>query len=268
MKRTIWLLLTLAVALAIPDAHGQDAKLIEGLWSGSWGGGDIDGVVYQPVMAELFVTGDHVELCGFPNVDRLAGTVRFDESAKRIQIAPTVDAGGQPAKAIDYAYQIKADELTLTDSDKSPITLDRQPTVQDPLANVRVDFVAATGINAAGDLIVTEFSMLRAGRDEVTYFKPLNWPLKTQQATVLLVQEAGCKQVTLAEARRRIREPTLVVVAYRHDDRPKRHRLHELWKDIGPPAPDSEAVSRTFSRILRPGTLVFVLSARENVVEP
>jgi hypothetical protein len=246
----------------------NDAKGIEGLWYGSWGGGDVNGVVYQPVMAELFIAGDHVELCGFPNVSKLTGSVRFDASVKRMRITPTAVAGGQPAKAIDYAYQIEADELTLIDSDKSRLTLERQPVVRDPLADVRVNLVAASGINAAGDLLVTEFTMLRAGQAKVTYFEPTHWPLKTKQATILRVQEAGCRQLTLDEARRQIREPSLVVVAYRRDDRPKRHQLHGLWKDIGPPAPDSDAVLQTFSRILRPGTLIFVLSARENVVEP
>jgi len=61
---------------------------------------------------------------------------------------------------------------------------------------------------------------------------------------------------------------TPVVVAYRHDDRPSPHQLHRLWKEMGAPSPDSAAVSRTFSRILRPGTLVFILSARENVPHP
>jgi len=59
-----------------------------------------------------------------------------------------------------------------------------------------------------------------------------------------------------------------VVVTYRHDDRPSPLQLYELWKDMGSPVPDSAAVSQTFARLLRPGTLVFILSARENVPEP
>lgn len=255
-------------AAGAESRDASDANLIEGLWFGSWGGGEINGVGYQPVMAELYIAGNHVELCGFRNASRLTGTVRFDASAKRMEVTPAAAAGGPRAKAVVYTYAIENGKLTLVDSDKSSITLHRQPALRDPLANVRVDLVAATGINATGDLLVTEFTTLRAGRAGATYFWPMKWPLKTKQATVLLVQEAGCRQVTLDEARRQIREPTLVVVAYRHDERPKRHQLHGLWKEIGPPAPDSETVSRTFSRILRPGTLVFVLSARENVVEP
>jgi hypothetical protein len=41
-----------------------------------------------------------------------------------------------------------------------------------------------------------------------------------------------------------------------------------LWKGLGSPMPDSEAVWQTFSRILRPGTLVLILSTRENAPLP
>jgi hypothetical protein len=117
-------------------------------------------------------------------------------------------------------------------------------------------------------LLVTEFSTLRAVRAGTQYFQPVDRSLKTDGATILLVQDAGLKAVTLGEARRLIREPTLVVVAYRQDDRPAPQPLHELWRDLGPPLPDNEAVRQTFSRLLRPGTLVFVLSARANVPQP
>jgi hypothetical protein len=113
-------------------------------------------------------------------------------------------------------------------------------------------------------LLVTEFTVLRAGRVGATYLQPVNRSLKTKQAIVLVVQERGWKRITIDEARWLIHESTSVVVAYRHDDRPSQHQFHRLWKEMGSPPPESEAVSRTFSRILRPGTLVFILSASEN----
>jgi hypothetical protein len=76
------------------------------------------------------------------------------------------------------------------------------------------------------------------------------------------------KNVTVEEARGLIRRTTPVVVAYRQDDRPSPHQLHELWKEMGPPRSDGEAVRQTFSRAFRPGTLVFILSARENAPVP
>lgn len=115
---------------------------------------------------------------------------------------------------------------------------------------------------------MTEFTVLRAGRGEVTYLQPVNRSLITRQATVLMVQESGCKNVTLDEARRQIREPTLVAISYRHEGRPALYQSHRLWKEMDAASPDSEAVSRTFSQVLRRGTLVFILSARKNVPRP
>src|SRR5262249_15937201 len=105
----------------------------------------------------------------------------------------------------------------------------------------------------------------RAG---TTYYRPEGRTLQTNRATVLLVQATGLKQLTVAEARGLLREATPVVVAYRRDDLPAPNRLHELWQDVGPPLPDREAVRGTFARLLRPGTLVFILSARENIPQP
>lgn len=246
-----------------------DSKAIEGLWSGAWGGGGRNGVVFHPVLTELLIEGDHVELHGFRNVDRLTGTVRFDARAKQLQITPKADDAGQPApKTINYTYEIKGDELTLIDSDEFPISLTRIRVARDPLGNAQVEFVAASGINDAGDLLVTAYAALRAGQTGTTYHRPENRSLKTKQATVHLVQESGSKKITVDEARGLIRESTPVVIAYRDDNRRRSHQFHKLWKETGSPMPDSEAVWRTFSRILRPGTLVFVLSARENVPQP
>ena len=262
------------VMAACPDqaasqAPAGDAKAIEGLWSGSWGGGQRDGVVFQPVIAELVITGDQVDLAGFRNVGRLTGTVRLDGDAKRMRLTPAAPAGGQAApRVIEFVYALKDDMLTLTDSDKVSISLQKQRTAQNPLANARVELVTATGINAGGDLLVSEFTVLQAGRAGATYFRPENRSLSTRQATVLLVQETGLKKVTVNEARRLIREATPVVVTYRTDDRAAPQQVHELWKDVGSPLPDSEAVGQTFARLLRPGTLVFVLSASANAPRP
>jgi hypothetical protein len=225
--------------------------------------------VFQPVIAELFIRGEQLEITGFPHVGRLTGTVRFDAGAKRLRITPAPAAGVQPApKALEYAYEVKRDRLTLTDGDRTTITLQRLHVVQKPLANAQVEFVAATGINDAGDLLVTKFTVLRAGRTGTTYYRPEKQLLSTKQATVLLVQETGLKKVTIEEARRLVGKAPPVVVAYRQDDRPSPPPSHELWKDLGSPLPDTEAVGQTFARVLRPGTLVFVLSARENVPRP
>ena len=138
----------------------NDPKAIEGLWSGAWGlTVDADGAVHTPVMAELFVKGSHVELYGFPklNKDRLTGTVHVDAGARQMQITPAAEAGGQLEKKIVYAYEIKADELMLIDSARFSFSLHRHRIARKPLANTQVELVAADGINDAGDLLVTEF---------------------------------------------------------------------------------------------------------------
>lgn len=249
------------------DAAGA-AKEIEGLWSGSWGGGERDGVVFQPVIAELLIKGDQIEISGFPNLGELRGTVRFNAGARRMRITPVAVDGRPAPKGLEYTYELKGDRLTLTDGDKVSVALQKLQVTQAPLANAQVEFVAAAGINDAGDLLVTRFTALLAGRAGVTYYQPRKESLSIKQATVLLVQETGLKSVTVEQARRLVREAPAVVVTYRQDDRPAPPPAHKLWKDGGSPTPDSEAVRQTFARILRPGTLVFVLSARENVPRP
>src|SRR5262245_12458797 len=107
------------VLVACPgDVAPQDptstAKSIDGLWTGAWGGGQRDGVIFQPVIAELLVKGDYVELCGFRNLNRLTGTVRVDARAKRLHITPATSPGGPPKpRAIEFTYEFNADELTL-----------------------------------------------------------------------------------------------------------------------------------------------------------
>jgi hypothetical protein len=208
-----------------PKVRTDDSKSIEGLWFGFWGGGGANGVIFQPAKAELFIQGNHMELYGFHDVGRLTGTVRFDARTKQMHITPSAKAGGQPGpKAIDYLYEIKADELTLIGSDRFSITLQRHRVVENPLANARVEFVAAAGIDDAGDLLVTEFTVLRAGRAGTAYSQPVDRSLKTKLSTILLAHETGLQKITVDEARGLIRASTPVVVTYRHDDHPLPHQ--------------------------------------------
>jgi hypothetical protein len=116
-----------------------DSNAIEGRWSGSWGGRESDGVVFQPVIAELLIEGDRVELHGFPNVGRLTGRVRL-EFARQMHITPTAETGGQcTRKAIHYKYEINGNALTLIDRHRISITLERLREVQEPLGNAHAD---------------------------------------------------------------------------------------------------------------------------------
>jgi hypothetical protein len=242
-------------------------QAVQGLWVGSYGGGQRDGVTYQPAIAEVLIQGDHIEVYGFPST--IAGIFRLDPKAKQMKIIASDESGGKStAKTLSYDYRVKDDELSITDSGKPSITFRRRDAVQDALANAQVELVTAEGVNKAGDLLVTEFSELEAGRVRETYFELRKRSLKTQKATVLVVQKTGCKRISLDEARSLIRRPIPVVITYRQDDRRPSDQWYHLSKEMGAPAPDGEAVGRTFSGVLQPGTLIFVLSAKENVPMP
>lgn len=255
------LCLLFSVGAGAASDDPSDSKALEGLWSGTWGAGERDGVVFQPVIAELFIEGDRVELYGFRNVNRLLGTIRVDASAGQVRMAHAEESGDQPARrTIVYTYQLKGDDLTLVDSGGTAIVLQRIHVLKDPIGNAGLELVAATGINDAGELLVTEFTELRIGRSGATYFKPVNRSLKTTQAVVGVVEESGWRKITIAQARRRIQEPTAVAILYKRDDHSLPKQTHNLWKESAAPGADSEAVWRTLSQTLRPGTLVFLLA--------
>jgi hypothetical protein len=259
--------------LAAQDA-ASDPKAIEGLWAGPWGHCvSPEGVVHQPVMAELLIKGSRVEMDSFPDFGQLWGTIRIDTAKKLVRVSPKVEPGSPPAKEIQFSYEIKKDKLTLTDSNKRSIDFSRHGAARVPMAGTAVQIVVATGINNAGDLLVSEVSVLRAGRAGETFFDTAERKLKTRLATIFLEKETGLSKITVDEARRLIRQATPVVIAYRQDERTGEgsapgNDLYRLWTGIGPVAADSEAAVTTFSRTLRPGTLFFVLSSRANVPEP
>lgn len=247
----------------------RNSPAVDGLWVGSWGGGESDGVVFQPVIAEMFVDGRQVELHGFRAVGNVTGTFRLDLDAGKLQVFPNAETADQPAPdAIEFTCEIKGDQLSLIDSDNVEIALRRRHIQSNPMANGQLEFVAASEINDAGDLIVTEFTMLKAGRAGKIFFEPHARTLKTDRAVVYQTQETGLKQVSLDEARELLRESMPVAVAYRPDDRPAAPQLHELWTELGAPSPDSDAFKQTISQLLRPGILVFVLSAEADAVPP
>jgi hypothetical protein len=266
----------LASLLFVRDLAAQervpDAKAMEGLWSGFWGGRINRDVLSQPLRTEFFLKGDQVELLSFPGVRELSGSVRFDASARQMHITPRSEAAGKAPRTIVLTYEMKGSSLKLTDGDTS-VTLERHPVVRDPLANVQVELVTASGIDRAGRLLVTEYTLFRVGQGGTTYFQPEKRSLIAKKATVFLIHDTGWEKITLDQARRQMQKATPVVVAYLRDEPPSRpppdtdvYGLPTLRKGMGPARPDSEAVARTFARTLRPGTLVFILSLHENSV--
>jgi hypothetical protein len=255
----------------LAGAADDDPRVLDGLWTGSWGLMiDADGTVHQPVVAELLVNGDHVEMAGFPDVNRLAGTIRIDVAGKKVSIVPAAKTTDQSGKGIAYSYRLEGDKLVLEGAGKRSIELTRQAAAEVPLANADVEFVVATGFNDAGDLLVSKFRELRGRRADDRFLQPSDEKLKTKRAMIFVTEDAGLKKIALDDARRLIKQPTPVVIAYRHDEPAavEPNPLYVLWKDGGSSSPDSEAVGRIISRTVRPGTLVFVLSAEENAPVP
>jgi hypothetical protein len=243
-----------------------NAPTLEGLWSGAWGQSEREGAIFQPVIAEMVVAGDQIELAGFPQFGTLAGSVRIDAAAKRLRIAP---AGKENAAVVELAYELKGNSLTLTVADKLPVSLTRA-SVADPLANAQVELIEASGVNEAGNLVLTGVTVLQAGRPGTTFYQanPETRPL--QDAKVLLVEAAAVKEIKLEEVRKLFRGPTPIVLVYRPEDRvlPFGGGKTGLWKAKGAAQPESAAVRKTFGKLLRPGTLIFVLPTAASLPLP
>lgn len=252
---------------AVTRKSTDDASNFEGLWSGSWGGGQRDGVVFQPVLAEMVVQGDQLELRHFRNAERDRGRFQLDRAARRIRMTLETEKKSRP-KIIEFQYQWNGDTLTLTDNDQVSVDLSRQPAQKNAHANVAVQLVIANGIKETGELSITEFNVLQSKGVAVTVHQPVHRSLSTKDSVVLQLQEAGVKKITLDEARGLLSAPTPVVIAYRNARNTGAYQSHELWTNLGSVLPESEAALRTYARLLRPGTLIFVLPEEASVPVP
>ncbi len=266
-----WLAILLSIVAHSAEAADDDPNVLEGLWAGSWGLTiDADGTVHQPVIAELMIKGNRVEMLSMPGLAQLGGTFMIDPAAHTISISPAGQKETPPAEVTIYRYRIKGDKLTLTDSSKQSVEFTRRGAADVPLADAAVELAVATGINAAGDVLVMKVTALRAIRDGATFFESSEQKLKTKQASVFVTHESGLKKISTDDARRLIRGPTPIVVAYRNEQHAdaRGDALYRLWTANGSADADSNSVMRSMSRVLRPGALVFVLSAKENAPVP
>jgi len=245
------------------------ANELQGVWSGSWGGGDSgDGTVMQPVIAELLLVGDQVEMSGFRTAGVVRGTARLDATGKKIHVTPAPDSSGAAPAPLTFGYERAGNSLTLTDQDGFPISVERQEMTRTPHANQTIELVSATAINEAGELVVTEFIEHRMGSIRAAFFSPQSRNLKLDRATILIVDDATTRRLTLDEARPLLKPETMVALAFPSADRITFDPPSSLVREMGPPPPDTEAAAQTFARTLRPGTLLFVLPAEEAVPQP
>lgn len=113
-----------SVPVAESESSDADATILEGHWTGSWGGGADGDVIFQPVIAELIIEGDHVELSGFPDAADVTGTIHVDADARRIVIT---ESGNQ---VLEYAYEVNGDQLTLTAAEGREISFLKRREVQ------------------------------------------------------------------------------------------------------------------------------------------
>jgi hypothetical protein len=250
-------------AVPPPDATGS----LDGLWAGSWGGGERDGVVFQPVLAEMVIHGDEVEIHGFRQANRVSGTIKVDRATRQLRVTPK-STKDQAAPVIVFQYDITGDKLTLTDQDKVPVYLERRPVTKDQPASLAIEFVMAQKINDAGELLTSKVTSTRTLDGRVRHHPEIR-SYHLTNATVLLVQEANWKKLSMAEARKQLEQPSPVVLAFRNqNDQQGDFQHHELWKSLRSPEPDSPAAGQMFLRMLRPGTMIFVLPGDEQVPLP
>lgn len=265
LLRWVFTVLVIVNLCSAEDASRADrahvAKQFDGVWSGSWGGGESNGTVFQPVLAEMLIRGDKIELSGFRAADRLWGLVTIDSVTKTVKITSS-------SKVIEYKYEATPSRLTLTDSDNVSILLQKRQLDLKPLADVRVELVTAEGINNDGQLQITEYSALKFGRTDVTFYEPMTRAFKTSEASIFLCEANGLKKITVDEARKQHQPTSPVAIAYRSDLEPAVKEDREFQRRLGPPQPDSEPALSTLSRSLRVGTLVFVFPVRSTVPEP
>lgn len=247
------------------DLH--DLKKLVGVWTGSWGGGESDGTIIQPVLARMVMGDGKIELAGFPGVGQIWGVVRIDPAACVIKITSAKTASS-PSKVIEYHYTLTDKSLEMNDSDNVPITLIKRSLERDPVASVRLELMSADGINDQGDLLVTQSTELVVGRFSRPYYESSRLVLKTNGSVVFVVEEAGMRKISVDEARKQIKPSTVVSVVFQIESTPEGAPGIAREARLGPPRPDSEAGLKSLSRALRPGMLVFLLPRQSLILEP
>jgi hypothetical protein len=158
--------------------------------------------------------------------------------------------------------------LTLTEPDGLAISLTRESTATNPLANTTVELVVAHGIDAAGDLNVTDQVVVRSGPEGETRYAPRLRRIKLQSAAIFLIEEQGWKKLARTEMKQRLKDSFPVALAYRPASAGPGSGPRELWKEFGPASSESEPALNTMAMALRPGTILFVVSAEENAPQP
>ena len=258
---------------APPDKSAAAPKALHGLWRGSWGrsGREDDGVVYMGSVGELYIGSGRAASKGLPIPDGTGAIVLHSDGKRRwARFTYSVKEKGKPQqKPVDFSCEIRGDELTITIGDEGgSFSLTRVTVKETPFADINVDFEMARGVDGEGNLLATKFSAIRVGDrgpelpSRVSFARPL------RNAHIYRVEENGAKKTTVEEVRRLLREPAPVVIASRSARNGTPMVDWRLSKKLGTLHPDSEAGLKTLTRLLKPGTLVFVVPEAERVPIP
>lgn len=250
-----------------PNLERQDVKRLEGIWAGSWGGGESDGRILQPVLAKMVLGDGKIELAGFPGVGQAWGLVRVDAAAKAIKIT-TAKTELSASKVLEYRYRFTDQTLEITDGQNPSLTLIKRQLERNPSVDIRIELMSADGINEQGDLMVTQFTELKFGRFARTDHESSRLTLKTKGGEVFLVENTEMKKLSIDVARKQLKPATVVGVAFQVQRGPMAVPGIAEEVRLGPPRPEGEAGLKTIAKALRPGTFVFILPSQSLVAEP
>lgn len=245
----------------------DDVKQFDGLWSGSWGGGESNGTVFQPVLAEMMIDGEKFELLGFRGVNQAWGLIHIDPATKKLKIT-TAKAGDSPSRVVEYSYKISDAGLTLTDSENVAIELHKVPLQSKPLVSTHIDIVIAEGFNKDGRLLTTEQSPVKVGRSTSIRYSSSAIARKLDESAIFVTGEDTMRKISIDDARKLLKPSTPVAIAYRSTDSQVPKITIGLREFQGIPQPDSDAGLGTLTRMLRPGTLVFIVDTQLAIPEP
>jgi hypothetical protein len=263
-------------------AHHDDLKILQGLWdgtipervetSGKWS------VRTRAQVVNLVIKGSHAEWTGLQEVEDGIGVVEVATSGNRISMRITkivFEDGRSQTAALLVPYEFANGDLILGEKGRTR-RLSRVKVEARPLAQTGLEFVAAKGITASGNLLLTRFAELDLTDGGPSLYQPTNSTvplhqrtragLSSEDAVVFLVHERRTDKITIDQARALLNNQTKLV-CLTHGRAPEffvndprfNPKANERWKASETPDPAGPAVSETFTQLLKPGTLVFVL---------
>lgn len=252
-------------ARELPES--ESPTVLDGLWSGSWGGGESGGVVYQPVVAHLAFEGTVVDLENFPGMQSLNGSFVFNRDRQTVALSARGSAESEPPEhIITLQYLPDRDVLSLAGAAGRSLVLHRETATGAVPGNLQLELLEATGINERGDLQVNDVARVSHRVFQKAHYRRLPRVVALAEATIVRVNGSDVSEVGIETARQQLVQPQPVALMFRVEG--------ELREPAAPgqtaaqlPSVD-EAVRSMLSRSLAPGTLVFLLPPQARIPQP